>query len=134
MSQPIPVIPLDYERPVPSPRTPLLAGLVAVAWVACAVAWSLIAFVDVESVLVTGPVVAVLGVCLALTGASARRPTAVWLGVAHIAVCALFFLLAWGLGWGPRQATRPFAVMGGLYCVVTALPTFLLLFLPDRRR
>jgi hypothetical protein len=92
------------------------------ALLACAIAWLLIVFVEVESVLFTGPVILTLGVLLIIGGALARDARAVAFGIAHAFICVLFFLLVNLFGWSPGQAKQPFTVMGASYtCVAVAL-------------
>lgn len=75
----------------------------------------LILFIDVESVVVTGPIEAVLG-SLTLGFAIAYRHSAgMILGVSMIGISLLFFLLVLTLGWSPSDAEMPFSIMSGFY-------------------
>ena len=127
MSEPIRVLPLEYSAIVDErrghPRLWLLAHL---AWIICLVATLLIAGVDVESVIVTGPVIAAAGVTLLISAVRVRSTPHIILGATHVAICLLFFVLVQQLQWGPRQATGPFAIMGTIYTAVCAAMTVLL--------
>jgi hypothetical protein len=120
------VVPMDATRLPIDPKNgrllpTLRGGLCAawMAWAACAVAEALIAFYDVESVIVTGPVIALLGLTTVILGFAGRYMALACLGLANILVCILFFLLVVILEWGPRDAQHPFAVMGAIYTAAT---------------
>lgn len=118
MSEPIPVISLAYAEPTAEPSR-AWRGIVRVchplALLACAVAWVLLAAIDVESVMFMGPLLLVLGVLLTIGGVTAHDRRAMTFGIAHASVCLLFFGLVNVLEWGPNDAELPFAVMGGAY-------------------
>ena len=118
MAEPVPVIPLAYEPPQPPHRQTWRAVVKVchpVALFACAVAWCLLVFVKVESVLFTGPALLTLGVLLIIGGALTGNARSRRFGVGHVSICILFFLLVNLLEWGPSDSERPFTVMGGLY-------------------
>jgi hypothetical protein len=130
MSDPVPVIPLAYARPDAEP--PALRGAWGravrvchvLALLCCAVGWALLAFVDVETVVVSGPVLFVLGLVLIVAGGVTRSWRAVGFGAAHVGVCILFVALVNLRHWSPRQAEAPFTIMGSAYtsaAVFTAL-------------
>lgn len=85
----------------------------------CVIAWLLI-WRDTESVLVTGPVLLILGVLTMLAGAKVDG-RAVGIGVAHCGICILFVTLVNVLAWSPGAAHVPFLLMGGVY-IVAILP------------
>jgi hypothetical protein len=137
MSDPLPVIPLQYATPVAEPhRRRVSAATATVAawtgWAAAAVAVALIPTVSVESVLVTGPVLFALGILCLVAGLRARRPWAVAAGLGHCAVCTLFVMLVNVLHWGPSRAREPFLWMGALY-TAAALPLAILAARRTRR-
>jgi hypothetical protein len=107
-------------------RPVVLGGVVALwaGWVACAVALLLIILYDVESVLVTGPIIAILGLVAVALGIGARFSLVALLGVANCSICLLFFGLVLTLGWSPADADAPFAGMGLVFTVST-LPAVL---------
>ena len=123
--KPLPVIPLEYQQPGTSAqrfnRRTLV--LLIVAWSVCAGAWLAVVTYDVESVLVTGPVIAALGVTLSVVGLRAPRRSALLpvIGAAHLAICLLCFGLVQWLSWSPREALIPFGVLGGIHVAVTGV-------------
>ena len=101
----------------------LAAWTAVLSWVACLVACLLITFYDVESVMVTGPIICGLGIVIVVAGAHRSYRWAIALGVAHICIALLFFGLVLTLGWSPRDAETPFAVMGYAYLCLSGLLT-----------
>lgn len=70
---PMPVIPLEYEHPPEgaAARTSRALRIFTFGtWGACLIAWILIVCVDVESVIVTGPIIAILGGAVACAACS----------------------------------------------------------------
>jgi hypothetical protein len=122
MPDPLPAIPLQYATPQTTPRR-RSAGAVTwclwAGWVGCAIAVALIPIAGVESVLLTGPVIFLLGLMAVLGGAWARAPWAVAAGAGHCAACALLVVLVNLLNWSPDRATDPFLWIGGVYTVVS---------------
>jgi hypothetical protein len=116
MADPLPVIPLEYAPADTSARKFRMALRVcqALAIAVCAVAFTLL-FVDVESVLVTGPLIFVLGAALVVMGGKVRDWARFGIGAAHVGVCVLFVFLVNLLHWSPGDADVPFKWMGGFY-------------------
>lgn len=126
------VIPLEYAPPEenPSKTRILICWSVLIGWLCAVVAWVLIVAVDVESVMITGPILTLIGLTIAI---AAGRLRAVWpliVGLSHIAICVLFVVMIniWNLN--PRSAYAPFTVVGAIYCVAVAAPTAMTLFRP----
>ncbi len=118
----------DSDKPVRGRVEPaLLWGLTAawIGWASCAAALWLIVFVHVESVLVTGSVIAVSGLIAAYLGRRAKYVPLQLLGFANFGVCLLFFALVYLLSWNPDEAKDPFTVMGAMY-VLTTFPCVLM--------
>ena len=118
MAEPVPVIPLAYEPPQPpdwQTWRAILRVCHPVALVVCALAWCLLVFVKVESVLLTGPALLTLGVLLVIGGALTGNARSLRFGVGHVSICVLFFLLVNLLEWAPSDSEQPFALLGGLY-------------------
>ena len=92
----------------------------AIAWGVCAIAWVLIVSVDVESVMITGPIVFALGIVAVTTGFSRRYGSSILLGACHVSIVNLFVLLVNIFAWSPSDAETPFAAMGLIYVIVTA--------------
>lgn len=117
----------DRGEQVPEPtrwrrmRPAVRWGLVTVwlGWAACAVALLLIVFYDVKSVVVTGPIIAVIGIASVPLGIRGKYAWALLVGVANCAICLLFWMLVLTLDWSPQDAHVPFAVMGLAYTLAT---------------
>ncbi len=88
-------------------------------WLSCAVAEGLIVFWDVESVLVTGPIILLLALIGIILAWSAGYRALALLGLANALICLLFFSLVISLNWKPPDAKTPFAIMGFLYTLST---------------
>ena len=124
MSQPLPVIPLEYEHPqVAAVARPgrALRVCVILAWAACVLAWMLIVGVDVISVIATGPIIALLAGMVAVRGLIERRAGFTVLGAAHLGICLLFIVLVNLFRWSPGEAQKPFTVIGALHVVASGL-------------
>lgn len=101
----------------PSVRRGLVAGWLG--WIACAVALLLIILYEVESVLVTGPIITLHGLLAVFLGIAGGYLPVILLGAADCAICLLFFGLVLLLNWSPGDAHLPFAIMGFLYTAGT---------------
>ncbi len=93
------------------------------AWGACAVAEVLLLH-EVESVMVTGPVIFILGLFVITLALIGRYRLLAMIGLADTLICVLFFTLVQVLTWGPGDAYAPFAVLGAIY-VASLLPIML---------
>jgi hypothetical protein len=124
-AEPVPVIPLEYEHHDDTPARSRLGQvaqwLLILAWAACAGTWAALVLIDTECVVVGGPIIALLGIAMAVTGFRAGRPGYSWLGLVHVAVCVLFVVLVNALSWSPREAHLPFTVMGAVHVIATGL-------------
>lgn len=125
-ASPIPVIPLEYAKPGNPQwhrRWAIAAGVaLVVSALDVLVGWMLIALVHAETVLATAPVLFALGLILLVASWRLKLLLVGILGLAHCAICLLFTMLVNVFQWGPRQATKPFTIMGGLYLVAVVLP------------
>jgi hypothetical protein len=130
--EPIPVIPLQYASPASaSPRwSRVIPWCLWVGWGSCVTAVGLIAVVSVESVLITGPVIFLLGLMAILGGTWTRATWTLVTGVAHCGICILFMMLVNVWNWSPSYAREPFWWMGIGY-TVASLP---LTVMGSRRR
>lgn len=106
-------------------RSAIVAG-----WVLSAATVLIIAAIDVEVVVFTGPFIFLCG--LGGTWWSARQADRLGLALAlaQVAVSVLFFMLVVTLQWGPSTARFPFMVMGLAFVLFTAAPTWLLMRRP----
>jgi hypothetical protein len=121
MAEPMPVIPLEYAPVSPEVRGgKVLRVLVPIAWLACLIAWGLL-FVEVETVLVTGPIIALFGLGMLVGGLRWRSSIHVVLGTMHCAICLLFFMLVLRGRWTPDQSFKPFTAMGGAYLLLSGV-------------
>ena len=130
-AQPLPVLALEYAPPSPADarsRTWRRIARIsaALAWPTCAIAVGAI-FAETESVIVTGPILATLGLLMLLGGLFAQNRLLAFVGACHIGICVLFFVLVNLLSWSPNDAHTPFLVMGTIYTLVIAIPTTLVL-------
>jgi len=89
------------------------------AWLTAALTVLLIAFYDVEVVMCTGPIMAVLALIVIILSRVGGHPALALLGLANIAVCLLFFGLVVLLDWSPSEAETPFTVMGFAFTLGT---------------
>ena len=96
-------------------------GLVTawLGWLACSFAEGLIAFWDVESVLITGPIILLLGLTTIAFSFAVRYRRLLWLGVANCAICLFFFGLVQVFNWSPVDAAEPFCCLGFAYAFMT---------------
>jgi hypothetical protein len=128
MTDPIPVLPLEYAPPMPPVHTKWrrIARVCAlIAWPCCVVAWGLILSGRVETVLFTGPVIFILGVLTLLGGVFNRDRWFVVVGGGHCAVCVLFLVLVNAFHWSPREARFPFMCIGAVYTLAATVPTII---------
>jgi hypothetical protein len=119
MSDPLPVIPLQYAHVgVPLRSGKALRVLIVLAGLACLLAWALIVTIQAETVLGTGPLIFLLGVAMLAVAVNARSNRCMILGALHCAVCLLFFVVTWRLDWSPDEALKPFTLAGAVYIVL----------------
>ena len=123
---PVPVLPLEYAPPESSGgrvwRRIVLVCL-ALGLLTCVVGVILIFAYDVESVVITGPILFAIGLLTLLGDLFTRKGVAAVVGGGHCGICVLFFALVNLLRWSPRDAHFPFLVMGTIYTLVVAVPT-----------
>ena len=82
-------------------------------------------YVDVESVLGTGPFMLATGIALIVTGKKNRSPVML-LGIAHTLLAILFVALVNILNWAPHHAEEPFLWMGRAYVIGWTLALYTL--------
>ncbi|MEQ9410271.1 MAG: hypothetical protein RIK87_21220 [Fuerstiella sp.] len=117
-----PKVAAEPSRPRFGPRDAsswlrLGAVLQAIATVAAVVA----AFVDIESIVFSGPVASVIGWFVAINGLKCRRPAATAFGLSATAMTIVTFLLINFMGWSPSDAQGPLPPLIVWYALI-ALP------------
>ena len=119
---PKPVIPLDYAHSRDDgPRDQVAWRLAIINWACILTAWVAL-LARVESVLISAPILALLGITLIWVG-GIRQFWLMIIGVCNCAVCALFVALVNLWNWGPDTAYAPFSIMGFLYVVLIGMLT-----------
>ena len=88
----------------------------------------LIIFVDVESVVVTGPIEAILGLIILIFAIVYRHFIGILLGVSMIGISLLLFLLVVTLQWSPKDAELPFSFLTSVY-LLFSLPMLVYLLM-----
>ncbi|MGE5608011.1 MAG: hypothetical protein ACM359_02050 [Bacillota bacterium] len=83
-------------------------------------AWLAIPLIDVESVLISGPVLTIIGLTTILYGMRHGYHQVAAVGAGHVAICILFASLVNILSWGPNAAREPFMLMGAIYTMLMA--------------
>jgi hypothetical protein len=132
MSETLPAIPLQYQSPIRRPRRRWLSlgrWAVLIAWPMCLLAWFLL-FVEVETVLVTGPVILLLGLVAIIGGIVHRSWWLVVIGVWHVTLCLLFVALVNLRHWSPDDSRDPFIIMGLVHLILTLSLTLYVLWSP----
>ena len=123
--QPIPVIPLEYEKPSDLPGSLVWRRIVRLShWIAlgaCVIGTIFIGAVDTEYGVLVGLVIAPAGALLVIGGAINRDGRAAVLGICHVGVCVLFVSLGNLLNWSPRDAHWPMTIMGTIYTAAVML-------------
>lgn len=108
-------------------RLRLLRVFCVLAWLTCATTAVVIATVDVEFVVITGPIILLCGgIIVYLAWRAGDRP-GLLLGGLHAGICLFFWGLVVALNWGPGRAHYPFLWMGTAYTILTAVPHWLVL-------
>jgi hypothetical protein len=137
MTEPMRVIPLEYESAQAAASARWRAAcqwLMGAAWACGVAAWVILVVVDVESVLITGPILLILGVVTLVLGARLGNAWPMCIGALHCAVCMLFFVLVQLFHWGPGEARLPFAYLGICYCLAVTPLTAMAIIRCGRQR
>ena len=103
------------------PKT--LIGLLLVGTPAAVIA----AIIDIEAIVVTGPVMSVVGVAVASVSFQRRAPLGFYYGLSFPTISVVCFCLIYGLGWGPARATVPIGALVtffGIGSTALAIPAF----------
>jgi hypothetical protein len=132
--EPIPIAQpvLDYQPP--GPRVRLRAAINVLLWLVLidsVVALALAAH-DTETIMVTGAVLALLGLAVTILATLARRHIALALGIESIAVVVATFALIYWRSWSPTEAYLPALLIASAQVICAALLTTLAMV--DSRR
>jgi hypothetical protein len=95
------------------------AGLMIAGWVAAAIAW-LLAFVDIESIMLSGPVLMLLAMAGAVVAGRARSGALFVTAVVQWGMPVAIFILIVGMNWGPNAARAPVLTIGAIYLATLA--------------
>lgn len=131
--------PLEYGTAATAPtrwrRVALWAMLAGVPLIGLSLL--LVGLVDIEVILVSGPVLAIVGVLLIVAGTRLRDRFVLTGGLLHLAACGGTFALIFGLSLDKREAFALVVVVHGLYGVAFAALTVFWIarrFAPDSAR
>jgi hypothetical protein len=121
-------LPLNYADPAVAGRggrrwfeTARRAALIG--WLGCALAWGLVIGAATESVLITGPILMILGGVTVFAAARSSFRWAMLTGTGQCVLCGSLFVLVQLFHWGPSEARGPFLAIAATYIVLTAVPT-----------
>ena len=122
MSDPLPVLPLDYAGPDSSgpPIRPFLRNSILVGCLILLLG-TIAIWIQVETVLFSGPALLAWGFVIIIAALKPPRYHAITLGASHIAVCFTFVILVNAFNWSPDDAKWPFALMSTLYAVGSSI-------------
>jgi hypothetical protein len=98
--------------------------LATVIYLICAVGSSVGAFINIESIVGTGPVITLAGIALAIVGARAGNRILVAVGVSAPAASLCCLLLIWLLGLHPSRAQVPMSVGIAVYVGLCLVASF----------
>lgn len=106
--------------PEPQRRMPLAYAFLTVTTViACLASYVTLIIFDVQSVLVTGPVLLVLGIILLVWAAKQDHHGGVRLGYFIIVSLICLLLLTWIADWKPSDARAPLLALGAIFVIAT---------------
>src|SRR5512133_3736269 len=91
--------------------------LIPASLLACVAAW-FVMFLEVETVVVSGPILFLVGVVIIIGSRRLSFRLGVLIGVAQVLIVLLFDGLVIVLNWGPSAAEKPFRIMGAIYVLI----------------
>lgn len=115
-------IDLDYANPALGKRAGWSIYFASALSLVCLVGTVTI-FIEVESVVVTGPVLVLGAILLMIYAATYCRPSLLMFAASHAVICFLFFGLVYLNQWGPRAAEPPFRVLSVGWTILSGLWT-----------
>jgi len=88
----------------------LVLGAVSVV-----IAYLCIIFIDVETVLGTGPAIAIMGLIVIGFATRYKHKSGMIDGISLVTIVVLTTAITWLLDWSPGEAKAPFLIIGGTY-------------------
>ena len=76
------------------------------------------AFVDVETIVITGPILSIFGIFGTIACVRKRYNFGVWIGASGPAICLAIFLIIQLFNWGPTEAQEPVPLIGAVYMAI----------------
>jgi hypothetical protein len=76
------------------------------------------AFVDVHTIVATGPILSIFGIAGAIACVRKRYNFGVWIGASGPAICLAIFLIIQLFNWGPSEAQEPVPPIGAFYMAI----------------
>lgn len=125
--------PLSTETRPRGRRVLSIVKILAVLQLTTIVIGLIASVIDVESIMVTGPVLTVLGLICFGAAAWAGVRAGIVLGVSGPAVAVFCFLLIYSQRWSPADAARPIPLIGAAYSAIS-VPLFILTLIQSGRR
>jgi hypothetical protein len=122
MTDPIPVIPLGYERLSSDHQTirPFLRNTVVASWILVFLG-TIAIWINVHTAMVSGPIVFIAGALTILAALKPRRYAGITLGASHLAICLTLVILVNAFRWSPADAQAPFSILSTAYMVASCL-------------
>lgn len=118
VSVPPPMPVLEYAAPETSrPRRRAISTLLVLSITLLVLVPILIASINIESIMITGPLLAGIGICLVVFGVVGRNRLPFWIGVSHVVICAIVFAWIRAFNIRPRGAYAPVLILSLIYLV-----------------
>jgi len=117
VAEPIPVIPLSYQNAYDAAAATTRPILPTVSILTCVAGIALL-LVHTETVIASGPVIALLGIWLIIQGFKRHQRLRLILGGLHCMICALFLVMVNLWHWSPRDAHLPFLAMSVIHTLI----------------
>ncbi len=121
----------DLDNPYRAPEVPFevvreRAPRGAYFWVRSFIAMQMLvavvgtaaAFIDVETIVITGPILSIFGIFGTIACVRKRYDFGAWIGASGPAICLVIFLIIQLFNWGPAAAQEPVPPIGAFYMVI----------------
>lgn len=79
------------------------------------------AFVDVETIVASGPILSILGILVTIASLRRRFHLGLWIGMSGPAISLIIFLVIFLQHWNPSEAQKPIPILAALYVAVVCL-------------